>query len=63
MIFNLATAEIQVKKEILIYDGLSFISELGGAAGLFLGFSFLGLWDIVDWILTKTQKIFRNTLK
>ena len=35
------------KEEMLLYPPTSFVAEVGGALGLFLGFSFLGLWDII----------------
>ena len=35
----------QVKREELIYPFSSFLAEFGGILGLFLGFSFMSLWD------------------
>ena len=34
--------------EQLLYPAESFISEFGGALGLFLGFSFLMVWEALD---------------
>ena len=42
-----STTEMIVKEEMLMYPPTSFVAEVGGALGLFLGFSFLGLWDIL----------------
>ena len=52
-----AAAELTVKKEVkliifkflqeLLYPFSSFLAEFGGALGLFLGFSFAMLWDLV----------------
>ena len=39
------------KNEVWIYPIESFVSEFGGALGLFLGFSFLMIWDIVKVIM------------
>jgi hypothetical protein len=35
-------------QEVLLYPFDSLVSEFGGALGLFLGFSFLGLLDIIQ---------------
>ena len=39
-----------VEKETLIYPFPSLIAELGGTLGLFLGFSFLAIWDSFERI-------------
>ena len=39
--------EIQIESEEYVYDLVSFIAECGGALGLFLGFSFFMLWDLL----------------
>ena len=57
--------------QVLIYEWSSLIAEFGGTLGLFLGFSFMTLWDgivflktIISWIkdavkkLKKPQKIY-----
>ena len=49
---------MNVKEEALMYPATSFVAEVGGALGLFLGFSFLGLWDIIIKIV---QFIFNKT--
>ena len=36
---------LQVEKEELIYPLQSLVAEVGGALGLFLGFSFIAIWD------------------
>lgn len=36
-----------MEKEQLIYPLTSLVAEFGGTLGLFLGFSFLTLWDKV----------------
>ena len=43
-----AKMEIIVEKETWLFEFESFVSEFGGALGLFLGFSFLSLWNIVE---------------
>ena len=37
----------QVETEELIYPWQSLVAEFGGALGLFLGFSFMTVWDFV----------------
>ena len=38
---------IRVEKEELLYTWQSLVAEFGGTLGLFLGFSFIAVWD---WI-------------
>lgn len=40
-----------------MYPPISFISELGGSLGLFLGISFLSLWELLDALV----KMVRNS--
>ena len=46
--FSLASKKIISKKEVYLYTFSSLIAELGGALGLFLGFSFYMLWDLAE---------------
>ena len=55
--FQLITSATKVKEEILIYPLVSFVSDLGGSLGLFVGFSFLNLWDFFDFMLVKCKRI------
>ena len=41
----------------------SLISEIGGSLGLFLGFSFLTLWDAVEFLGGLIGKLSLNLLK
>ena len=36
------------RTEVLLYPLTSFVSELGGSLGLFVGFSFWMFWDIAE---------------
>ena len=47
-VFNFITTEVVTKKEVWAYPLLSFVAEFGGALGLFLGVSFLSLWDLLE---------------
>ena len=44
------------RKEMLVYPLSSFVAEVGGTLGLFLGFSFLALWDMMENLLAFIQK-------
>ena len=41
---------------MLVYPLSSFVAEVGGTLGLFLGFSFLALWDMMENLLAFIQK-------
>ena len=45
------STSVKKQKETLVYPTMSFVSELGGSLGLFIGFSFLTIWDYFDTIL------------
>ena len=47
------TTDILEEEEVLVYPVDSLISEFGGALGLFLGFSFLGLLTTIGECLEK----------
>ena len=59
-----ARSTFDEEREVFLYDFTSFISEFGGALGLFLGFSFFSCWDISNLLLTALQsKAGLNTSK
>ena len=43
-----AKTEMTEDKEAYVYGFVSFVSEFGGSLGLFLGFSFLMVWEIIE---------------
>ena len=49
----------RVSSEKLIYPLASLIAEFGGALGLFLGFSFLSLWDNFHFISVVSRVVSR----
>ena len=51
------------KKEAYVYPWTSLVAEFGGTLGLFVGFSFLMVWDIIDEVLTKTHAIIEIRFK
>ena len=56
--FGYSSTNVVVKEEDFIYPFESYLAEVGGALGLFLGFSFVGLWDT----LIKTLKYLLSCL-
>ena len=52
----MASKTITRKNEVWMYPIESFVSEFGGALGLFLGFSFLMIWDVVKVIVISTKR-------
>jgi hypothetical protein len=45
--------KVMVEEEIESYSGISLVSEIGGALGLFLGFSFVMVWDAAEVVIRK----------
>lgn len=42
-----SNSDLVIEKELESYSMLSLLSDIGGAPGMFLGFSFLMVWDTV----------------
>ena len=55
--------EASEEREALVYEFESFVSEGGGALGLFLGFSFLSAWDLLEIVFTLICKQRKKLLK
>ena len=53
---SFAKTEIVEEKEAYVFDVVSFVSEFGGALGLFVGFSFFAFWDILNIIISAFYK-------
>ena len=48
-----------MEKEKLIYPLSSLVAEFGGTLGLFIGFSFIGVWDQLGLVgMVLGRKIF-----
>lgn len=58
--FVIANNEMDIEYEKYEYDFLSLIAEFGGALGLFLGFSFYMLWDVMMPFLAISMKSFKH---
>ena len=57
--FYFSSTELRVEKEVPAYPTMSFIAEIGGSLGLFIGFSFLTIWDCMEIMIERI----RNTKK
>ena len=57
--FGFSTKTLTVKEETLLYPFESFLAEFGGSLGLFLGFSFMTIWDIGVPIIGKIAKMIK----
>ena len=56
--YSFNTPTIMVIEEYLLYDFVGILGSVGGSLGLFLGFSFLGLFsDLIDFLQSKFNKI------
>ena len=63
MSFGFSSNRMSVSEEIYIYPATSFLAEVGGALGLFLGFNFLMVWDFIEWIIFMVAKKYRERFK
>ena len=57
-----AKAEIMEEEEVYVYGFVSFVSEFGGSLGLFLGFSFLMVWELLEPFFFIAFKMMRGHL-
>ena len=46
-----ARNEVLEEEEAYVYGFVSFVSEFGGSLGLFLGFSFMMVWEVFEPLL------------
>ena len=57
----MATTNVEIKTEEFIYPFRSFVADVGGILGLFLGVSFLSLLDVIKGGMT-FYRLFRKKL-
>ena len=55
---HVLTKNIRKNEELLVYTAITFISDVGGILGIFLGFSFWGF--ALDIIITPILRKFRQ---
>ena len=48
---------MRIQKQVITYDFVSLVSDIGGTFGLFVGFSFFALWDILKDLAVKAQPL------
>ena len=49
---------IEVEKEVPAFPFVSFVADVGGVLGLFLGFNFLMIWDFIHGVVKKMNMLF-----
>ena len=52
-----ASPTIHVKKEEEAYSVRSLVADLGGSLGLFIGFNFLMIWDLIMFLVEKVKGV------
>ncbi len=50
---------MKIQNQVITYDIVSLVSDIGGTFGLFVGFSFFAFWDI----LKDLAAVVKQTLK
>ena len=59
--FGFSSTSVTIKEEAEVYPFTSFLAEVGGALGLFLGLSFLSFWDMfvdaTNWCMANKMSI------
>ena len=50
--------KVTVQKEVLAYTYMSFVADCGGLLGLFVGFNFLMIWDLLVILNHKIKAYF-----
>ena len=62
-LISYALTDHLVEEEVLLFPLDSLVSELGGALGLFLGFSFLGAVETMQTLAKTSLAMFRQRLQ
>ena len=44
-----------IEKEVLDYPFITLLADFGGVLGLFIGFNFLMIWDIIVFVIKKIR--------
>ena len=58
--FGFSSNSLTIKEEKLLYPFDSFLADFGGCLGLFLGLSFLSIWDMFVSILILVSNKFKK---
>ena len=46
---------LSIEKEVLAYPFITLLADFGGVLGLFIGFNFLMIWDIIVFVIEKIK--------
>ena len=46
---------LSIEKEVLAYPFITLLADFGGVLGLFIGFNFLMIWDIIVFVIEKSK--------
>ena len=60
VLWNMSPYEL-VERESLLFSAESLVAEFGGTLGLFLGFSFMALWDSLEVVAKLLGKLFAKS--
>ena len=50
-LLSLASTNVQVETEVRLYTFVNLVGDIGGSLGLFLGFSFFMMWDLLMFLI------------
>ena len=53
-----SSTKLTVIKEIWSYSTLDFVADCGGLLGLFIGFNFVMIWELIVFIYQKIKTTF-----
>ena len=53
-----ASSDVKIMKQNLVYPVTSFISDLGGSFGMFIGFSFLTFFDCFTYLYERLRTLY-----
>ena len=54
--------KVTIETEVELYSFISLVSDIGGALGLFLGFSFVMVWDEAESGIRKMRKYWNDRI-
>ena len=57
LFLSYGSTDTTVRKEFYILNFVTFVSNYGGSLGLFVGFSFFMMWDIVGDVVMVIMKV------
>ena len=52
---------IVIEKEEFAYSFLTLVADVGGVLGLFIGFNFLMIWDLLFLLYVKFKEVSQKT--